>query len=324
MAFRPHFCFIVQRNNFNNGPYNNNGFGQSPAMRNNNNSNNNNFPPRGGPVGGFGGFPNSNNGFPQGQRPPVGDFSRPGGAYSLAPAQGHFSNSSSAPLGGGNGGASRLDPEQQRIEEARNEAQELEAKRLRKRTMSEDYAAGGNAPASASASAGMSGTGASSAAAGAMPSHQAQNSALGSFGMPASADQRDGGFHQGRRDYTSQGYPQGQGQAPGQGPSDSRWGGRDYNTHNNFSGNNFFQNNGNEGHSSGGYGSGGADFQQRPYRTRGPSFDNSGPDGGLRSFGGGGGHAGMHGGQQQFPGEQYNNEPMWERVKVPPPMQQQR
>ena len=287
------------------------------------NNNNSNFPPRGGPVGGFGGFPNSN-GFPQGQRPPVGDFSRPGGGYGLPSSQGHFPNSANGPLGGGQSGSSRLDPEQQRIEEARHEAQELEAKRLRKRTMSEDYAAAGSAPASASVgAAGASGP----SAAGAMAPHQAQNSALASFGLPASADQRDGGFHQGRRDYTSQGYPQGQGQgqAPGQGPPDSRWGGRDYNTHNNFSGNNFFQNNGNEGHSSGGYGAG-ADFQRPSYRTRGPSFDNSGPDGGLRSFGGGS-HPGMHGGQQQqqqFPGEQYNNEPMWERVKVPPPVQQQR
>jgi len=293
------FLAFQQRPSYGGGGQFSNGFGNSPnnlnAMRNNNNS----FGARGGPpLNQFAGNPPP---FPQqGQRPPPGDFSRGGGGFSGNQGYGYQ----------GQGQSQVSDPALRAIEEARNEVQELEAKKLRKRTMSsEEYAP---APATTSAP-----TPTSTAA----PVGQTQ------------AQDRDFNHHRDQQGqaqgFRRDNYPQqGQGQGLGQ---DNRWGGPQRGGPDDYHHNNNNNSNGNfygAGHGSqGGYGYGG-ESQRVPYRTRGPSFDNSGPEGANRSFGTGG-NVPLHG-QQQYPLDaqhhqhhQVQSEPMWERVKVPMPVQQQ-
>lgn len=246
----------------------------------------------GGPSGPMGGSFNA-------QRPPVGDFSRGmsggsgDGRQQGSMLGGHSGNSF---FGANSGGP--LDPsvlEQKAIETARYEFELLEAKKLRKRTMTNEDLPGDQA------SGGRSSFDHTHQQGSILSRDNYRDNYLGSGAGGAS------GFGGGR-------YNNNFGRSREDAPQDSRWGGPQRQEE--------FGHSGPMGGNHGSFGPNDSGSGQRvPYRTRGPSFDNTSSDqfnrGGGGFGGGGGGFQGGHQGSMNQPylGLPASAEPTWERMK---------
>lgn len=277
----------MQRQNFNSG-----GFGHNNYLHAGRGGGGGFNPRAGGPYNQPPGGPPSSFGNSFGaQRPPVGDFSR-GGPQQQHHQQQHGGGMLGGPSGNSYFGANSggpLDPsvlEQKAIETARYELDLLEAKKHRKRTMTnEDLPEGDQRAAGNSYIVGDNN----------MPRVSRNNNNFG----PRSRDD---------------------------GPPDNRWGGGSHRQEEYGGGHN---NNHNGpmggGGSFGGYNDGGGAGPRVPYRTRGPSFDNTSAEHYNRSLGAPGGGGGYqqggsgHGMNQPYLGLPASAEPTWERVKRPEP-----